>query len=146
MEKTFKRDYALYATGAGGNFFDKAVYGLLLPEEDEILAIRDRVDLCRVEEETADLYDDSGRPAYPASVPLRMLLLKCYANLSDMQAACQCRYNLLYRDFVGLGVGELTPDDTTLVVFWRRLGGSGSGACLTVWWPSAGSEGSWRED
>ena len=80
------------------------------------------MDLLRVEEETADLYADSGRPAYPASVLFRMLFLKYYASLSDVQVARHCRYNLLYRAFVDLGIGESTPDDTTLVVFRRRLG------------------------
>jgi len=104
------------------DFFDETVYGQLLPEEDELLTIKEQVDLSFVEEETADLYADSGRPAYPASVLFRMLFLEYYANLSDVQVARQCRYNLLYRAFVGLGVGEPTPDDTTLVVFRRRLG------------------------
>lgn len=104
------------------DFFDETVYGQLLPEEDELLTIKEQVDLSFVEEETADLYADSGRPAYPASVLFKMLFLEYYANLSDVQVARQCRYNLLYRAFVGLGVGEPTPDDTTLVVFRRRLG------------------------
>ena len=51
-----------------------------------------------------------------------MLFLEYYSNLSDVQVSEQCVYNLLYRWFVGLGVGEATPDDTTLVVFRRRLG------------------------
>lgn len=55
-------------------------------------------------------------------VLFRMLFLEFYSNLSDVQVSEQCVYNLLYRWFVGLGVGEATPDDTTLVVFRRRLG------------------------
>lgn len=94
----------------------------MLPEEDELLDIRDRVDLSWVEEETAGLYADTGRSAYPAGVLFRMLFLEYYANLSAVQVARQCRYNLLYRTFVGLGVRDSTPDDTTLVVFRRRLG------------------------
>jgi len=43
-------------------------------------------------------------------------------NLSDVEVSKQCRYNLLYRAFVGLGVSDPTPDDTTLVVFRTRLG------------------------
>jgi IS5 family transposase len=105
-----------------GDFFDETVYGRLLPEEDELLAIKQQIDLSYVEEETADLYADSGRPAYPAIVLFKMLFLEYYANLSDVQVARQCQYNLLYRVFVGLGIEDQTPDDTTLVVFRRRLG------------------------
>ena len=105
-----------------GDFFDETVYGRLLPEEDELLAIKEQIDLSYVEEETADLYGDCGRPAYPASVLFKMLFLEYYANLSDVQVARQCQYNLLYRAFVGLSIEDQTPDDTTLVVFRRRLG------------------------
>lgn len=48
--------------------------------------------------------------------------MEYYSNLSDVEVSEQCRYNMLYRWFVGLGVGDGTPDDTTLVVFRRRLG------------------------
>lgn len=51
-----------------------------------------------------------------------MLFLELYADLSDVEVAEQCRYNLLYRAFVGLPLGGPTPDDATLVVFRRRLG------------------------
>jgi IS5 family transposase len=55
-------------------------------------------------------------------VLFRLLFLEYYADLSDAEAAEQCRYNLLYRAFVGLPLVGPTPDDTTLVVFRRRLG------------------------
>ena len=75
-----------------------------------------------MEEETAGLYADTGRSAYPAGVLFRMLFLEYYANLSEVQVARQFRYDLLYQAFVGLGVRNSTSDDTTLVVFRRRLG------------------------
>jgi IS5 family transposase len=105
------------------DFFDDYVYGKLIPQGHEIQAIALGVDFSFVEEEVADLYsEDTGRPAYPAEVLFKMLFLEYYANLSDVEVAKQCRYNLLYRSFVGLGINEPTPDDTTLVVFRRRLG------------------------
>jgi len=51
-----------------------------------------------------------------------MLVIEQYADLSDRDAHEQVGYNLLYRAFVGLGVDEKVPDDTTLVVFRRRIG------------------------
>ena len=70
-----------------------------------------------------DLYSlDFGRPAWPAEVLFRMLFLEFYYNLSDVEVSNQCPYNLLYRWFVGLHIEEKVPDDTSLVVFRRRLG------------------------
>ncbi len=51
-----------------------------------------------------------------------MLFLEFYYNLSDVEVSNQCQYNLLYRWFVGLHIEEKVPEDTSLVVFRRRLG------------------------
>jgi IS5 family transposase len=105
------------------DFFDEYVYANLIPRDHELQAIARKVDFSFVEKEIADLYSqNTGRPAYPAGVLFRMLFLEYYANLSDVEVSRQCQYNLLYRSFIGLGINEPTPDDTTLVVFRRRLG------------------------
>ncbi len=73
-----------------------------------------------------DCYDaHEGRPSWPPAVLVRMLLLEQYADLSDREASEQTAYNLLYRAFVGVGLEERVPDDTTLVRFRSRLGGEG---------------------
>jgi len=104
-------------------FVDYYVYKNHLPEDHELMRINEEVDFSFVEVETRDLYGEGvGRPSWPPEVLFRMLFLEYYANLSDVQVAEQCVYNLLYRWFVGLRLGEATPDDTTLVVFRKRLG------------------------
>lgn len=45
-----------------------------------------------------------------------------WANLSDVQVSRDLKYNVLYRWFCGIGWDDDVPDDTTLVVFRRRLG------------------------
>jgi IS5 family transposase len=106
-----------------GKFFDHYVYEKHLPREHELVRIHQEVDFSFVEEETRDLYEERmGRPSWPPEVLFRMLFLEYYSNLSDVQVSEQCVYNMLYRWFVGLKVGEGTPDDTTLVVFRKRLG------------------------
>jgi len=105
-----------------GSFFDEYVYPLV-PQDHILLKVSRLVDFSFVEEETKDLYSqDFGRPAYPAEVLFRMLFLEYYYNLSDVEVSKQCQYNLLYRYFVGLKLDSPTPDDTSLVVFRRRLG------------------------
>ena len=106
-----------------GNFFDEYVYEKLIPRDHILVKIKERVDFSFVEEETEDLYSpDFGRPCYPVERMFRMLFLEYYYNLSDVEVAKQCQYNVLYRYFVGLKVEDNTPDDTSLVVFRRRLG------------------------
>jgi IS5 family transposase len=76
-----------------------------------------------VEAETSNIYSlDFGRPAFPAEVMFRLLFLEFFYNLSDVEVSGQCRYNALFRWFVGLAVEDKVPDDTSLVVFRRRLG------------------------
>jgi IS5 family transposase len=105
------------------DLFDAQILQKLLPADHELKRIGAAIDWSFIDVETADLYSpDTGRPAYPAQVLFRMLFLEFYADLSDVESAEQCRYNLLFRSFVGLPLSGLTPDDTTLVVFRRRLG------------------------
>lgn len=105
-----------------GSFFDEYVYPLV-PQDHILLKVSRQIDFSFVEDETKDLYSqDFGRPAYPAEVLFRMLFLEYYYNLSDVEVSKQCQYNLLYRYFVGLKLDSPTPDDTSLVVFRRRLG------------------------
>lgn len=106
-----------------GRFFDHYVYERHIPSDHELVRIHQEVDFSFVEEETRDLYEEAmGRPSWPPEVLSRMLFLEYYSSLSDVEVSEQCVYNMLYRWFVGLEVGEATPDDTTLVVFRKRLG------------------------
>lgn len=105
------------------DFFDSYVYENLLPAEHILLDIKEQIDFSFVEEETKDLYSSQlGRPGYPPEVLFKMLFLEFYYNLSDVEVSKQCRYNILYRYFLGLQIHDSTPDDTSLVVFRDRLG------------------------
>ncbi len=105
------------------NFFDKYVYSNLVPQEHILVKIKQNMDFSFVDEETKDLYSpDFGRPAYPVEIMFRMIFLEFYYNLSDVEISRQCQYNILYRWFVGLNIEDKVPDDTSLVVFRKRLG------------------------
>jgi len=105
------------------DFFDSYVYENLLPAEHILLDIKEQIDFSFIEEETKDLYDNQlGRPSYPPEVLFKMLFLEFYYNLSDVEVACQIKYNILYRYFCSLQIHDPTPDDTSLVVFRERLG------------------------
>jgi len=62
-----------------------------------------------------------GRPAWPALTMLKCVLLAKWFGLSDPQLEECLRDRLSFRRFVGLSLTDATPDETTFVVFRRRL-------------------------
>jgi len=105
------------------NFFDSEIFSRMVPEDHPLVLIGRNVDFSFVEEEAAGLYHpEIGRPSFPPEVLFRVLFLETWANLSDVQVCRELRYNVLYRYFCGIGWDDAVPDDTTLVVFRRRLG------------------------
>ncbi len=62
-----------------------------------------------------------GRPATPADVVLRMLLLKHIRNWSFQRLSWEVRANLVYREFTCIGEGKV-PDDKTMGRLGRQLG------------------------
>ena len=63
----------------------------------------------------------AGRPATPAEVVLRMMLLKHLRNWSYEGLTREVRANLVYRQFTRIG-GEKVPDDKTMGRLGRQLG------------------------
>jgi transposase len=105
------------------NFFDSYIKDNFLPKEHELLEIREKVDFSFIEEKVRNLYsENAGRPSYPPEVMFKVLFLEFYYNLSDVEVVKQLKFNVLFRYFAGLGAEETLPDDTSLVVFRKRLG------------------------
>ena len=110
-------------TDSQGNFFDSYIEEYFLPKEHKLLEIKEKVDFSFIEEETKDLYAEaSGRPSYPPEVMFKILFLEFYYNLSDVEVVKQLRFNVLFRYFVEIKIEDPLPDDTSLVVFRKRLG------------------------
>ena len=99
-------------------FADQARAMRAVPEDHSLLGMRWVIDWAALETALGVYYDtDVGRPSWPPTVLLRMRILEQYADLSDREVHEQVGYNLLYRAFVGLGVEDAVPDDTTLERF-----------------------------
>lgn len=62
-----------------------------------------------------------GRPFWPVVVMIKCMLLAKWYGLSDPQLEEQLRDRLSFRRFVGLGLDDATPDETTFVKFRQRL-------------------------
>jgi len=65
--------------------------------------------------------DKGGRPAWPALTMLKCVLLAKWFGLSDPQLEECLKDRLSFRRFVGLSLTDATPDETTFVVFRKRL-------------------------
>lgn len=63
----------------------------------------------------------TGRPAYPALVMFKALLLQRLYGLSDAELEDALYDRLSFRRFCGLGLEEAVPDHTTLCRFRNRL-------------------------
>jgi transposase len=134
--------------GPQNSFADHSAAAQAVPQEHLLLRMKAAVDWAEVEKALAQYYDRyEGRPSWPPAVLVRMLVLEQYADLSDREVAEQTGYNLLYRGFVGLGLEEGVPDDTTLVRFRSRLGEQGVRQVLELLlasWQRAGLVGAER--
>jgi len=131
-----------------GTFGDLTRAARSVPRDHMLLRMKAHADWAAVEQVLAASYSlHEGRPSWPPAVLVRMLILEEYADLSDRQASEQVAYNLLYRAFVGLGVDDAVPDDTTLVSFRARIGESGVREVFELLerqWTKAGLIGSER--
>ena len=65
--------------------------------------------------------EHGGRPAWPALTMLKAVMLAKWFGLSDPQLEECLKDRLSFRRFVGLSLTDATPDETTFVVFRRRL-------------------------
>ena len=65
--------------------------------------------------------DKGGRPAWPALTMLKCVMLAKWFGLSDPQLEENLMDRLSFRRFVGLSLSDETPDETTFVVFRKRL-------------------------
>jgi len=65
--------------------------------------------------------EKGGRPAWPAMMMLKCVLLAKWFGLSDPQLEECLQDRLSFRRFVGLSLNDATPDETTFVRFRARL-------------------------
>lgn len=63
----------------------------------------------------------AGRRPWDAGLMVRCLMLQRWFNLSDPQLEEQLKDRLSFRRFAGLSLEDATPDETTFVIFRRRL-------------------------
>jgi IS5 family transposase len=63
----------------------------------------------------------AGRRPWDAALMFKALMLQRWFNLSDPQLEEQLKDRLSFRRFVGLALEDATPDETSFVIFRKRL-------------------------
>lgn len=103
-------------------FADQAVRDVRSRMDAFLGAVEKAVDWRSVEDVVTAIYDAPvGRPSYPPLVMVKMLLLRAWFALSDVQTEDQARDRLSFRRFLGLPLEGAVPDHSTLSRFRDRL-------------------------
>lgn len=72
----------------------------------------------------------AGRPPYAALAMFKVLLLQQWYGLSDPGAEEAVRDRISFRHFVGFGIADATPDETTICRFRNELAAAGLARAL----------------
>jgi IS5 family transposase len=97
---------------------------LASPPKSEVLEqLATLVDWAELRRAMEPMYKFGGAGREPVDPVLlfKLLLLERLYQLSDGEAVWMAKDSLSFRQFLGLGASDAVPDDTTLVVFRRRL-------------------------
>lgn len=106
------------------SFFGNFLYSQVLPQDNFLVRMKNEVPWEKFTQGMLSAYKGGGEYGPTPYVPdkiLRMLLIPYLFNISEREAEQVVRFNLLAKYFVGLGVDELPPDNSTLTVFKERL-------------------------
>lgn len=119
----------------GPKLIDGLVAGLGGPRTTRFLAQVDQVVnfealAVKVRAEVAPPQPQGGRPFLPVVMMVKCLMLAKWFGLSDPQLEELLQDRLSFRRWVALGLDDDTPDETSFVVFRRRLRETGHGSTL----------------
>lgn len=102
------------------------LYDMLIPKDDLLRQISDRIDFTFVYDELKDKYcPDNGRNAVNPVTLFKYLFLKVHTRLSDKDLVKHVRTDLSFKYFLGMVPEEMPIDSSLLSVFRRqRIGDS----------------------
>ena len=106
------------------SFFGNFLYSQVLPKDHFLVRMKEEIPWEQFTGSLIKAYKGGGEygptPYAPDKI-LRMLMVPYLFNISEREAEEVVRFNLLAKNFVGLGVDEIPPDHSTLTVFKDRL-------------------------
>jgi IS5 family transposase len=101
--------------------FEDSVYELI-PDDHFLKQLEKVIDWSFVDKRCRKLYPQMGRPAYPARMVFKLILLQFMYNLSDRALERAARYWIDFRWFAGICGNDPGPDHTAYCRFRDRLG------------------------
>lgn len=105
------------------SFYGEFLYEKVIPKDHLLKKIDEVIDFSFVNDLVRDLYSPRfGRPAIEPVKLFKIAFLEYLYNISDVEVMKEVQVNMAYKWFVGYQANERVPDDSTLVVFRRRLG------------------------
>ena len=105
------------------DMFTMEVFNRLVPEDHLLVKIDSIINFDFVYEKVKANYQAGGRGSKDPVMMLKILLLEYLYRLSDVKVADRIATDIVFRWFLGLGIYEKAPDDTTISHFRvNRLG------------------------
>ena len=92
-----------------------------VPEDHFLVQLDRQIDWAPLDRLLSGAYAAVGRDSAPPLVCLKMLLLEQWFDLSDPACEAACRDRLSFMRFLGIGLSDTVPDETTLSRFRKRL-------------------------
>jgi transposase len=105
------------------DIFNHMIFEKMIPKNHLLVKIDSIIDFSFVYEKVKDKYSDMGRGAKDPVMMVKILLLEYLYRLSDVEVADRINTDVAFRWFLGLGIDDTVPDDTTISYFRvKRLG------------------------
>jgi IS5 family transposase len=101
--------------------FEDQIYELIT-KDNFLRQLREVINWGFVNKYCQHVYSDKGRPAYPAVMMFRLLLIQFLYDLSDRQLEESVRYRIDFRWFCQISGTDPGPDHTVYCRFRDRLG------------------------
>jgi len=102
------------------SFGDEALWSRV-PDDHVLVRLEREIDWQPLEQLLATAYPQVGRESVPPLVCFKMLLLEQWFDLSDGACEAACRDRFSFMRFLGLGLSESVPDESTLSRFRTRM-------------------------
>lgn len=105
------------------SIFDHMIYEKVIPKNHLLIRISEIFTFNFVYELLNDKYSDIGRNSIDPIIMVKIMLLEYLYNLSDGEVVERIQTDMAFRWFLGLGIDDKVPDDTTISFFrTQRLG------------------------
>lgn len=99
------------------DLFDSVIFDRLIPKDHLLVKIDSIIDFSFVYDLVENQYSPIGRGSKDPVMMVKILLLEYLYNLSDVEVCRQIQTDIVFRWFLGLGIFDEIPDDTTVSHF-----------------------------